>query len=97
MLDFRAQRSVPNLVPNTNLLIPNLVADLAQLLTTRFLILQYSMMSTAEQIKNVAGHQAKCTIVFGLVLKRDRHDETKGQLPAALTNKNKHLKIQDEL
>ena len=33
---------------------------------------------TAEQIKNVAGHQAKCTVVLGLVFKRDRHDKTKG-------------------
>ena len=55
-----------------------LVPDLAQLLTTRFLILQHSMLSTAEQIKNVAGHQAKCTVVLKLVLKRDRHDKTKG-------------------
>ena len=55
-----------------------LVPDLAQLLATRFLILQHSMKSTAEQIKNVAGHQAKCIVVLGLVLKRDRHDETKG-------------------
>ena len=55
-----------------------LVPDLAQLLATRFLILQHSMISTAEQIKNVAGHQAKFTVVLGLVLKRDRHDETKG-------------------
>ena len=55
-----------------------LVPDLAQLLATRFLILQHSMISTAEQIKNVSGHQAKFTVVFGLVLKRDRHDETKG-------------------
>ena len=54
-----------------------LVPDLAQLLATRFLILQHSMMSTAEQIKNVAGHLAKCTVVLGLVLKRDRHDETR--------------------
>ena len=43
-----------------------------------FLILQYSMMSTAEQKKNVAGHQAKYTVAFGLVLKRDRYGETKG-------------------
>ena len=28
------------------------------------------MMSTAKQIKNVAGYQAKCIIVLGLVLKR---------------------------
>ena len=53
-----------------------LVPDLAQLLATRFL--QCSMMSTSEQIKNVTGHQAKCTVVLGLVLKHDRHDETKG-------------------
>ena len=55
-----------------------LVPDLAQLLVTRFLILHHSMTSTAEQIKNVAGHQAKFTVVLGLVLKRNRHDETKG-------------------
>ena len=48
-----------------------LVPDLAQLLATRFLILQHSMMSTAEQIKNAAGHQAKYIVVLGLVLKRD--------------------------
>ena len=47
-------------------------------LATPFLILQRSMMSTAKQIKNVAGHQAKCIVVLGLVLKRDRRDETKG-------------------
>ena len=48
-----------------------LVSDLAQLLATPFLILQHSMMSTAGQIKNVAGHQVKFTVVVGLVLKRD--------------------------
>ena len=47
-------------------------------LATPFLILQRSMMSTVKQIKNVAGHQAKCIVVLRLVLKRDRHDETKG-------------------
>ena len=47
-------------------------------LVTRFLILQRSMMSTAKQTKNVPGHQAKCIVILGLVLKRDRHDETKG-------------------
>ena len=55
-----------------------LVPDFSHLLATRFLILQYSMMSPAEQKKNVAGHLAKCTVVLGLVLKRDRHYETKG-------------------
>ena len=55
-----------------------LVPDLAQLLATGFLVLQHSMMSTSEEIKNVAGHQAKCTVFFRLVLKRDQHDETKG-------------------
>ena len=55
-----------------------LVPDLAQLLATRFLVLQHSMISTVEQIKKKAGHQAKCTVVLGLVLKRDRYDETKG-------------------
>ena len=55
-----------------------LVLHVVQLLATRVLILQHSMKSTAEQIKNVAGHQAKFTVVLGLVLKRDRHDETKG-------------------
>ena len=29
-------------------------------------------------MKNVAGHQAKFTVVLELVLKRDRQDETKG-------------------
>ena len=55
-----------------------LVPDLAQPLTTRFPILQHSMISVAEQMKNVADHQAKCTVVLGLALKRDQHDETKG-------------------
>ena len=55
-----------------------LVSDLAQLLATRFLILQHSMISTAEQTKKEADHQAKCIVVLGLVLKRDQHDETKG-------------------
>ena len=45
-----------------------LVSNLAQFLATPFLILLHSMMSTAEQIKNVTGHQAKCTVVLGLVL-----------------------------
>ena len=40
-------------------------------LATCFLILQHSMMSRAKQIKNMAGHQAKCIVVLGLVLKRD--------------------------
>ena len=53
------------------------VLDLAQILATRFFILQHSTISTAEQIKNVAGHQAKCAVVLGLVLERDRHNETK--------------------
>ena len=48
-----------------------LVSDLAQLLATSFLILQHSMLSTVEQKKNVAGHQAKFTVVLGPVLKRD--------------------------
>ena len=47
------------------------VSDLAQLLASPFLILQRSVMSTGEQIKNMAGHQAKFTVVLGLVLKRD--------------------------
>ena len=47
-------------------------------LATPFFILQRSMMSTAKQVKNVAGHQAKCIVVLGLVLKHDIHDETKG-------------------
>ena len=48
-----------------------LVPDLAQLLATRFLVLLHSMVSTVEQIKEEAGHQANCTVVLGLVLKRD--------------------------
>ena len=48
-----------------------LVSDLAELLATPFFMLQHSMMSTAEPIKNVVGHQAKFTVVLGLVLKRD--------------------------
>ena len=55
-----------------------LVPDLAQFLATRFLVVQHSIISTTEKIKKVAGHQAKCTVVLGLVPKRDRHDETKG-------------------
>ena len=55
-----------------------LVPDLAQLLATRFLILQHSMISTAEQIKNVAGNQDKFNVVLGLVLKRA--DTTKPKL-----------------
>ena len=55
-----------------------LVPDLAQLLATCFLILQHSMMSMAEQIKNVAGHQSKCTAVLRPVLKHDQHKETEG-------------------
>ena len=55
-----------------------LVPDLAQLLATRFLILQHSMKSTVEQIKKEAGHQAKCIVVLALVLKRYRRDEIKG-------------------
>ena len=47
-------------------------------LATRFLILHSSMMSTAKQIKHMAGHQAKFIVALGLVLKRDRYDETKG-------------------
>ena len=46
-------------------------------LATRFLILQRFMMSTAKQMKNVAGHQPKCIVVLGLVLKHDRHGKTK--------------------
>ena len=55
-----------------------LVPDLAQLLVTRFFILQHSTISTAKQMKNVADHQAKFTVVLGLVLDRDQHDETEG-------------------
>ena len=39
-----------------------LVPDIAQLLATCFLILQHSTRSTAEQIKNVAGHQASTRV-----------------------------------
>ena len=53
-----------------------LVPDLTQLLATRFLILQHSMTSTAEQIKKVTGQQAKCTV--GIILKNDRCNETNG-------------------
>ena len=55
-----------------------LVPDLTQLLATRFLILQHSMTSTAEQIKKVTGQQAKCTVVLGIILKNDRCNETNG-------------------
>ena len=50
-----------------------LVPDLAQLLATHFLFLKYSIISPtmSEQIKNIAGHQAKFIVVLGLVLKRD--------------------------
>ena len=70
-----------------------LVPDLAQLLATRFLILQHSMMSTAEQIKNAAGHQAKYIVVLGIVLKRDWHDQIKGYLPVALTKKFQNKQV----
>ena len=65
-----------------------LVRDLAQLLATRFLHPYFVIFHglTAVLIKNVADQQAKCTFDLGLVLKRDRHDETKGSLPVALTN-----------
>ena len=36
----------------------------------------YDVHGKAE--KNVAGHQAKWIFVLGLVLKHDKHDETKG-------------------
>ena len=62
-----------------------LVPDLAQTLTTHFLILQHFSSSRSilysahgRAIKTVADYQAKCTIVLELVLKRDQHDETKG-------------------
>ena len=55
-----------------------LVSDSAQPLAILFLILQHFMMSTAEQIKNVVGHQAKFIVVLGLVRKCDLHEETKG-------------------
>ena len=51
-----------------------LVPHLAQLLQ----FWPHPSSSTAKQIKNVAGHQAKCIVVLGLVLKSDRHGETKG-------------------
>ena len=60
-------------------------------LAKRFLTLQCFMMSTVKQIKNAAGHQAKRIVVLGLVLRRDRHHETKGQLPTALT-KNSEMR-----
>ena len=47
-------------------------------LAAPFLILQRSMMFTAKQIKNVAGHQAKWIVDVRLELKRDRDDKTKG-------------------
>ena len=50
--------------------------DLAQLLATRFL--HPYLYSAAVLIKKIAGHQAKCTVALGLVLKRDRQDKTKG-------------------
>ena len=34
--------------------------------------------TTAGQVKHVAGHQAKFTVVLGLALKRDWHNEAKG-------------------
>ena len=63
-------------------------SSISTVLTSLFLTTSCSvlpMMSTTKQMKNVAGNQAKCIIVLGLVLKRDWHDEIKGQLPAALT------------
>ena len=53
-----------------------LVRDLAQLLATRFL--HRYPYSAAVLIKKIAGHQGKCTVVLGLVLRRDRQDKTKG-------------------
>ena len=52
------------------------------------------MMSTAEQIKNVAGHQDKFTVVLGLGLKRDQHNETKKHIisskrPLLITDEKK--------
>ena len=59
-------------------------ADMA----TLFLILQIFMISTSKQIKNGPGHQAKCIVVLGLVLKHDRHDKTKCKMPTALSKKD---------
>ena len=56
-----------------------MVRDLAQLLATGFLHpLSIFCSFTAGQIKSMAGHQTKSTLAFELVLKGDRHDETKG-------------------
>ena len=53
-----------------------LVRDLAQLLATHFL--HRYPYSAVVLIKKIAGHQAKCTVALGLVLKHDRQDKTKG-------------------
>lgn len=54
-----------------------LVCDLAQLLATRFLHPCSLIFHGDADKKKVPGHQAKCTVVVELVLKRDRHNETK--------------------
>ena len=50
-----------------SVLVGSSFSSTSAVLATGFLILQCSRMSTAKQIKNVAGHQAKCIVVFGLV------------------------------
>ena len=42
-----------------------MVPDLAQLLATRFLILQHSMTSTAEQIKKVTINRLNAPLSLG--------------------------------
>ena len=80
MLNFRAYLSVPMLHTElyASVLAGSSFSSTSAVLATPFLILQRAMMSTAKQIKNVASHQAKCIVVLGLVLKCDRHNETKG-------------------
>ena len=48
------------------------LSSTSAVLATCFKILQRSMMSTANKIKNVAGHQAKCIVFLGLVLKHEK-------------------------
>ena len=54
-----------------------LICDLAELLAM-FRDFPPVHGGAVQIIKNVAGHQAKCTIVLGVVPKCNQHNETKG-------------------
>ena len=64
-VEFSSLVSVPNVKSFINHYIPSympqclLVPDFAQLLATRFLVLDHSVISLPEQIKKVVGHHAK--------------------------------------